>query len=50
MISSLLTCGASGRRSHSWQAGYGKVMTGRIHYGDENGKTWYRFATVSFEG
>ncbi|MBG0815558.1 hypothetical protein [Planomonospora sp. ID82291] len=36
--------------SHTWQAAPGKVMTGRVHYGDENGKTWYRFATVSFEG
>ncbi|WP_432926462.1 hypothetical protein ACQPZZ_35955 [Microbispora sp. CA-135349] len=36
--------------SHNWQAKPGKVMTGRMHYGDENGKTWYRFATVYFEG
>ncbi|MER6003119.1 hypothetical protein ABT120_31415 [Nonomuraea angiospora] len=36
--------------SHSWQARYGKVMTGRVHYGDENGKTWYRYSTVTFAG
>ncbi|MGW4801768.1 hypothetical protein ACWEPC_56070 [Nonomuraea sp. NPDC004297] len=36
--------------SHSWLAAAGKVMTGRTHYGDENGKTWYRFATVTFNG
>ncbi|MDF5754401.1 hypothetical protein [Spongiactinospora sp. TRM90649] len=36
--------------SHSWLALDGKVMTGRVHYGDENGKTWYRYATVAFQG
>ncbi|MEU4410134.1 hypothetical protein AB0F88_36955 [Streptosporangium sp. NPDC023963] len=44
------TSGEYKESSHNWQAAYGKVMTGRTHYGDENGKTWYRFATVSFEG
>ncbi|GAA3411701.1 hypothetical protein [Streptosporangium vulgare] len=44
------TSGEYKESSHSWQGGSGKVMTGRTHYGDENGKTWYRFATVSFEG
>ncbi|WP_182875574.1 hypothetical protein [Microbispora sp. H10670] len=36
--------------NHKWQAKAGTVMTGRTHYGDENGKTTYRFATVYFEG
>ncbi|MBO4269474.1 hypothetical protein [Microbispora triticiradicis] len=36
--------------SHTWQAKAGRVMTGRTHYGDENGKTTYRSATVYFEG
>ncbi|SEH01332.1 hypothetical protein SAMN05444920_12036 [Nonomuraea solani] len=44
------TTGEYKESSHSWLAGYGKVMTGRTHHGDENGKTWYRFATVTFEG
>ncbi|GAA4214356.1 hypothetical protein [Microbispora amethystogenes] len=35
--------------SHTWQARAGKVMTGRTHYGDENGKTTYRSASVYFE-
>ena len=34
--------------SHIWQAGTGTVMVGRSHSGDENGKTRYQFATVSF--
>ncbi|MFI6509933.1 hypothetical protein ACIBCT_20210 [Streptosporangium sp. NPDC050855] len=42
--------GAYTESSHTWLADDGKVMTGRAHYGDENGKTWYRFATVSFTG
>ncbi|GAA3000440.1 hypothetical protein [Streptosporangium longisporum] len=42
--------GAYTESSHTWLADNGKVMTGRAHYGDENGKTWYRFATVSFAG
>ncbi|GAA3000432.1 hypothetical protein [Streptosporangium longisporum] len=33
--------------NHTWQAGENKVMTGRLHRGDENGTTNYRFATVA---
>ncbi|MER5647652.1 hypothetical protein [Streptosporangium sp. NPDC002524] len=44
------TSGEYKESGHSWLAAPGKVMTGRVHHGDENGKTWYRFATVSFEG
>ncbi|MEU6424926.1 hypothetical protein ABZ860_03440 [Microbispora sp. NPDC046973] len=36
--------------SHITQAGYNQVMTGRSHDGDENGKTRYQYATVTFEG
>ncbi|NUW38239.1 hypothetical protein HTZ77_43600 [Nonomuraea sp. SMC257] len=36
--------------NHLWQADENKVMTGRLHNGDENGKTYYRFATVTFAG
>ncbi|MEU6415037.1 hypothetical protein [Microbispora sp. NPDC046933] len=35
--------------SHGTQAGYNRVMTGRSHTGDENGKTRYQYATVTFE-
>ncbi|MEV8634711.1 hypothetical protein AB0395_23945 [Streptosporangium sp. NPDC051023] len=36
--------------NHTVQAGYNQVMTGRSHNGDENGKTRYQYATVTFEG
>ncbi|MDR8413294.1 hypothetical protein MTP10_31750 [Nonomuraea sp. 3-1Str] len=36
--------------SHIWQASAGKVMVGRSHSGDENGRTKYQYATVSFDG
>ena len=36
--------------SHTWQADENKVMTGRLHNGDENGATYYRFATVTVAG
>ncbi|MEU6429747.1 hypothetical protein ABZ860_27970 [Microbispora sp. NPDC046973] len=45
-----VTTGQYTESSHKWQAKPGAVMTGRTHYGDENGKTTYRFATVYFEG
>ncbi|MEV7806043.1 hypothetical protein AB0O28_24160 [Microbispora sp. NPDC088329] len=35
---------------HNWQAQGNTVMTGRKHTGDENGKTWYRYATVTVAG
>ncbi|MGW4642266.1 hypothetical protein ACWEN6_27385 [Sphaerisporangium sp. NPDC004334] len=36
--------------NHITEAGYNQVMTGRTHSGDENGKTRYQYATVTFEG
>ncbi|MEU4410133.1 hypothetical protein AB0F88_36950 [Streptosporangium sp. NPDC023963] len=36
--------------NHVWHAGAGTVMTGRLHKGDENGTTSYRFATVTVSG
>lgn len=42
--------GALGESSHTSKAGTGEVMTGRQHYGDENGSTYYRYATVTFAG
>jgi len=36
--------------SHTTYAGDNQVMTGRMHSGDENGKTWYQYATVAFAG
>ncbi|MEV7009690.1 hypothetical protein [Streptosporangium sp. NPDC051022] len=36
--------------NHIYQTGYNQVMTGRSHGGDENGKTRYQYATVTFEG
>ncbi|MEU8378615.1 hypothetical protein [Streptosporangium sp. NPDC048865] len=36
--------------SHTTQAGHNQVMTGRLHSGDENGKTRYQYATVTFAG
>ncbi|GAA3411704.1 hypothetical protein [Streptosporangium vulgare] len=36
--------------SHTWHASGNTVMTGRLHSGDENGKTYYRFATVTLAG
>lgn len=36
--------------SHNWQAGHNQVMVGRSHSGDENGRTQYKYATVSFTG
>ncbi|MFI6509934.1 hypothetical protein ACIBCT_20215 [Streptosporangium sp. NPDC050855] len=35
---------------HIWQAVGNTVMTGRKHTGDENGTTYYRFATVTVTG
>ncbi|MEU1735941.1 hypothetical protein [Streptosporangium sp. NPDC020145] len=32
---------------HSWRANAGQVMTGRYHWGDENGTTRYQYATVT---
>ncbi|MDF5754400.1 hypothetical protein [Spongiactinospora sp. TRM90649] len=42
--------GAIRESNHTWHAGANKVMTGRQHKGDENGSTWYRFATVTLGG
>ncbi|WP_182883281.1 MULTISPECIES: hypothetical protein [unclassified Microbispora] len=42
--------GAFRESSHNWQAEGKTVMTGRKHSGDENGNTWYRFATVTVAG
>jgi len=36
--------------NHSWTAGHNQVMTGRLHLGDENGKTQYQYSTVTFAG
>ncbi|MGJ6967084.1 hypothetical protein ACSDR0_34735 [Streptosporangium sp. G11] len=36
--------------NHTTHARTNQVMVGRKHSGDENGKTWYRYATVAFEG
>ncbi|MEU8203533.1 hypothetical protein [Streptosporangium sp. NPDC049046] len=36
--------------SHTTQAGFNQVMTGRNHSGDENGKTYYQYGTVTFAG
>ncbi|SEH01331.1 hypothetical protein SAMN05444920_12035 [Nonomuraea solani] len=36
--------------SHTWHANENTVMTGRRHVGDENGATYYRFATVTVAG
>ncbi|MEU4700682.1 hypothetical protein [Nonomuraea dietziae] len=36
--------------NHAWHAGENTVMTGRRHSGDENGSTYYRFATVTVAG
>jgi hypothetical protein len=36
--------------SHTTHAPYNQVMTGRLHTGDENGKTQYQYATVTFAG
>ncbi|MBO3747340.1 hypothetical protein J5X84_14785 [Streptosporangiaceae bacterium NEAU-GS5] len=33
--------------SHTSLAGYGEIMTGRRHSGDENGPTAYQYATVT---
>ncbi|MET7466615.1 hypothetical protein [Nonomuraea sp. NPDC005501] len=33
--------------SHTWQAEFNKVMVGRSHTGDENGRTKYQYATVT---
>lgn len=33
--------------SHSFTCGSNEVMVGRIHDGDENGKTWYACARVA---
>lgn len=35
---------------HFSEAGPGQVMTGRSHYGDENGATQYRYSTVEVDG
>lgn len=35
---------------HDWQAPANTVMTGRKHTGDENGTSYYRFATVTVAG
>ncbi|WP_156325745.1 hypothetical protein [Nonomuraea sp. SBT364] len=42
--------GAHRESSHTWHADENKVMTGRLHRGDENGSTYYRFATVTLAG
>lgn len=39
--------GAYRESNHAWQADANRVMTGRVHTGDENGTTRYRFATVT---
>ncbi|SNT43996.1 hypothetical protein SAMN05216276_104334 [Streptosporangium subroseum] len=36
--------------NHTTHAPYNQVMTGRLHTGDENGKTQYQYATVTFAG
>ncbi|MER5647651.1 hypothetical protein [Streptosporangium sp. NPDC002524] len=36
--------------NHTWHAEENRVMTGRLHRGDENGTTNYRFATVTLAG
>ncbi|MER7130202.1 hypothetical protein [Streptosporangium saharense] len=36
--------------NHNVQAGYNRVLVGRSHSGDENGKTRYQYATVTFTG
>jgi len=36
--------------NHNWQAEPAKVMIGRWHTGDENGKTKYQYATVTVTG
>ncbi|MBE3013824.1 hypothetical protein IL992_32265 [Microbispora sp. NEAU-D428] len=33
---------------HESKAGAGEIMTGRKHYDDENGDSYYQYATVSF--
>ncbi|MBB4913225.1 hypothetical protein [Streptosporangium saharense] len=35
---------------HTFQADYNRVLVGRSHSGDENGKTRYQHALVTFEG
>ncbi|GGK87588.1 hypothetical protein Ppa06_51930 [Planomonospora parontospora subsp. parontospora] len=42
--------GAYRESSHTWHADQVKVLTGRKHSGDENGTTYYRFATVTVAG
>lgn len=36
--------------NHDWEAPANTVMTGRKHTGDENGTTYYRYATVTVAG
>ncbi|MEV7009689.1 hypothetical protein [Streptosporangium sp. NPDC051022] len=36
--------------NHGYQAAYNRVLVGRSHSGDENGKTRYQHALVTFEG
>ncbi|WP_436761310.1 hypothetical protein [Streptosporangium sp. V21-05] len=42
--------GAHKESNHTWHANRNKVMTGRLHSGDENGRTYYRSAGVTLAG
>ncbi|MER7207956.1 hypothetical protein [Streptosporangium sp. NPDC000239] len=47
-LTNLTWSGEYKESNHNAQAGYNQVIVGRSHSGDENGKTRYLYATVTF--